>query len=213
MSKQVRLQHVINSLGYQSLFLGHTNKISIIATDARTLLLATAQTGKNPIVRIWDVESCKCHAVLQVHQNEISCLALSDSGNSMVGVGKDRHMKELIVIWDISKIAQTGQAPIVIQHSFDYSVTSMKFLPFEETKLVSCGSGNIRFWRLKGGIFRGCGLCSENFSLTKQEFLDCAFEKGFNVRILENLLRFRKITNCTLALEQVLYIKYHLHQD
>jgi WD40 repeat protein len=165
--------------GEQMLFLGHTNDVSIVATDVRTLLLATAQTGKNPIVRLWDLETGKCHAALQSHQNVVNSLSLSDSGNLMVGVGKDVHMKELIVIWDISKIVQTGQAPIVIQHACDYPITCMKFLPFEETKLISCGQENIRFWRLKGGIFRGCGLSSENYSLTKQDFLDCSFEKGF----------------------------------
>lgn len=100
--------------GEQTIFLGHTDKISSLATDCQSLLLVTAQTGKNPIIRIWDIETGKCHAILQSHQNEISCLALSDSGNMMAGVGKDGYMKEQIVIWDLSKVAETGKVTYLL---------------------------------------------------------------------------------------------------
>jgi WD40 repeat protein len=43
----------------------------------------------------------------------LKCLSFSHDGRYLASVGKDAHNKELIVIWDISKV-QRGEKPEIV---------------------------------------------------------------------------------------------------
>ncbi|KAL9642518.1 hypothetical protein ABK040_011085 [Willaertia magna] len=164
--------------GIQSILQGHTHNIISITTDYKCSLLVSIQNSV-PLIRIWDIETEKCLAVLKAQESEINCITLSDNGNVLIGVGKDKQSKTQFIIWDISKIRSSEEIPIISKLTCDYHVNKVKFVPFEETKFVTCGKENIRLWRLKGGNVRGCSLQVDNPNLMKQNFLDVAFEKVF----------------------------------
>ncbi|KAG2374703.1 hypothetical protein C9374_010447 [Naegleria lovaniensis] len=167
----------VNS-GKQTAFQGHTHFVTSLATDFKCSIMASVQ-NTIPLIRIWDVETCRCLAVLKGQESEITCLCISDNGNVLMTIGKDKSLKTQFIIWDISNVKNSEEIPIISKYVCDYSVKKVSFAPGEDTKFVTCGFENIRLWRLKGGIVRGCSLSLENYSLTKQNFLDIAFEKTF----------------------------------
>jgi WD40 repeat protein len=165
--------------GEQSFFFGHTGDVKCLSIDSEAQMLASSQDVKTPLIRLWDTKTKECISVIQGHKKEISSIAISDQAKFLVAVGKDKKMKELIIVWDISSINTTGTVQTVAKYSCNYSINKIQFVPFQETKLVSCGLQSIRFWRIKGKSLRGCSLVNENYELTRQNFLDLSFERNF----------------------------------
>lgn len=112
----------------------------------------------------------------------------------LAAVGKDKHGRQIIILWDTSNVLTTGwfclfdllifkgKPPIVLQHASGYHINKIIFVPFEETKFVTCGRDNIRLWRIKGGILRGCSVeCESNIKFEKQDYRDIAFETSILV--------------------------------
>lgn len=95
-------------VGDQKIFLGHSANISCFSIDIKGILMASAQEGKGPLIRVWDLISANCLGVLCSHESDICSLSISDNGNMLAAVGKDRHAKQQIILWDISQLAKTG---------------------------------------------------------------------------------------------------------
>eukprot|EP00818_Percolomonas_sp_WS_P000463 CAMPEP_0117451660 /NCGR_PEP_ID=MMETSP0759-20121206/9133_1 /TAXON_ID=63605 /ORGANISM="Percolomonas cosmopolitus, Strain WS" /LENGTH=1062 /DNA_ID=CAMNT_0005244289 /DNA_START=36 /DNA_END=3221 /DNA_ORIENTATION=- len=163
----------------QKLLLGHSDEICAMATNRAGTLLVSAQGGKTPLIRVWNLNTHKCVAILIGHHQDISCLDMNDNGTMIVVVGRDQHQKQLIIMWDVSEVVQNGKPPLIVKHPVLQHIRKVKFVPGTDSKIVTCGDQNIRFWRMKNGVLRGCTISSENLSLTqKQEFLDLAFERA-----------------------------------
>ncbi len=79
----------------------------------------------------------------------IKCVSFSPDGRFLASVGKDSHNKELIVIWDISKIHKGEKPEIAAKQTSDFNILALKFSPIDNCRLVSCGKENIRFWRMR----------------------------------------------------------------
>ena len=79
----------------------------------------------------------------------LKCLSFSHDGNFLASVGKDVHNKELIYIWDISKIHRGEQPKIIAKQTSEFNVLALKFSPIDSSRLASCGKENIRFWRIR----------------------------------------------------------------
>lgn len=45
--------------------------------------------------------------------NQLKCLSFSYDGKFLASVGKDSHNRELIIIWDISRISKGDKPEIV----------------------------------------------------------------------------------------------------
>ena len=73
-------------------------------------MLASAQEGKNSIIRVWDYQTARCVTMMTMPVTSLKCLSFSHDGNYLASVGKDVHNKELIFIWDISEIHRGKQA-------------------------------------------------------------------------------------------------------
>eukprot|EP00817_Percolomonadidae_sp_ATCC50343_P007768 CAMPEP_0117431682 /NCGR_PEP_ID=MMETSP0758-20121206/11211_1 /TAXON_ID=63605 /ORGANISM="Percolomonas cosmopolitus, Strain AE-1 (ATCC 50343)" /LENGTH=277 /DNA_ID=CAMNT_0005220925 /DNA_START=776 /DNA_END=1605 /DNA_ORIENTATION=- len=167
----------------QRILTGHTEEIAAMAVNKEGTLLASVQTGKIPLMRLWEVETGRCVAILRVHHTDVTSIAISDTGNMLAAVGRDAHAKQIIVIWDTIDVLQSGKPSVIIKHPVVQQIERITFVPGEDTKLVTCGKQNIRFWRIRGGGLRGCSIATENLSLVKQDFLAMAFETSFmNVR-------------------------------
>lgn len=144
------------SSGQQQFFMGHTDKVSALAFDGQRDILASAQTGSPSVIRIWKYHSQKCTAMFRAEVHDVHCISLSYSGNILCGVGKDNLGKQLIVVWDISHAIRGGEVSIIAKAHTDIDIQRMRIAEFDDSRLISCGNDNIRFWRIRHGSLRSC---------------------------------------------------------
>jgi len=138
----------------QRFFLGHTEKVVVMALGPNDTLLATCQEGKKPTIRLWEVATGECVAMLNAHGSDVHCVDFNRDGTCFVAVGKEdkgvaKNFLNLVVIWDISQVIKGGKAVKIVEQQFEPSLNRMRYTPFEEGHLVSCGLDNIHLWRLK----------------------------------------------------------------
>ena len=139
---------------HQRFFLGHTNKVVVMALGPNDSLLATCQEGKKPTIRLWEVSTGECVAMLNGHGSDVHCIDFNRQGTCIVAVGKEdkgaaKNFINLVVIWDVSQVLRGGKAIKIVEQHFEPSLIKMRYTPFEEDHLVSCGNENIHLWRIK----------------------------------------------------------------
>lgn len=109
----------------------------------------------------------------------LKCLAFSYDGKYLASVGKDSHNKEMIIVWDISRISQGQKPEIVAKQTSDFNILCLKFSPIDSSRMASCGKENIRFWRIKeNGSIRGSAIVL-NHHARNTIFTSLDFEYGF----------------------------------
>jgi WD40 repeat protein len=140
------MSRIINKRGF---FFGHSAPICCFDIASHGNMLASAQEGKNSIIRIWDYHTARCLSMLPMPVVTMKCISFSPDGRYLASVGKDAHNKELIVVWDISKIHRNEKPEILARQTSDFNILCLKFSPIDNYRLVSCGKENIRFWRIK----------------------------------------------------------------
>lgn len=107
----------------------------------------------------------------------LKCLSFSHDGKYLASVGKDNHNKELIIIWDISRVGEKPE--IVARQVSEFNILALKFSPIDSTRLASCGKENIRFWRAReAGNIRGSAVVL-NHHARNTIFTCLDFEYGF----------------------------------
>ena len=184
--------------GAQRFLMGHTNGICSAAFNSAGTLLATAEEGRPAVIRLWDFKGGACVGILSGHERDIAAMHISADGRCLTAVGLDKAGRQAIVVWDITRVLATSEAPVVVRHSTKYSVLSIKFSPFEEDHLVTCGRDSIRFYRLKDGRLRGCSInlgehrqvapearASLPPGTTHHTFTDIAFEVDYGLEKVE----------------------------
>ncbi|KAL6095179.1 wdr90 [Pungitius sinensis] len=164
------------SSNQQRFFIGHTDKVSALAFNGNTTLLASAQTGNHSVVRVWNYHEGNCLAMFRIHAHSLSSLSFSYGGGVLCGVGKDSHNKTMVVVWNTSNVGKGGEVTILAKAHTDVDIITMKVAFFDDTRMVSCGRGNIRLWRVRNGTLRSCPVdLGEYHSL---DFTDVTFEEG-----------------------------------
>ena len=160
-------------------FFGHSAPVCCFDINQQGNLLASAQEGKNSIIRIWDYATARCITMVTMPVVSLKCLSFSHDGKYLASVGKDSHNKELIFIWDISRVQRGDKPDIVAKQTSEFNILSLKFSPIDSTRLASCGRENIRFWRLReGGNSRGSAVVL-NHHARNTVFTSLDFEYGF----------------------------------
>lgn len=160
-------------------FFGHSAPICCFDLNESGTLVASAQEGKNSIIRIWDYLTARCITMVTMPVVSLKCLSFSHDGRYLASVGKDSHNKELIIIWDISKVQRGEKPEIVARQTSEFNILALKFSPIDVTKLASCGKENIRFWRVKDtGNIRGSAVVL-NHHARNTVFTSLDFEYGF----------------------------------
>ena len=104
------------------------------------------------MIRIWDYHNARSLQILMMKVTTLStfqCLSFSPDGRFLASVGKDERNRERIIIWDISRVHKHEEPVIIASQTSDYNITSLKFSPIDNFRLVSCGKENIRFWRIR----------------------------------------------------------------
>ncbi|XP_075890586.1 WD repeat-containing protein 90 [Nelusetta ayraudi] len=164
------------SSNQQRFFTGHTDKVSALAFDGNTTLLASAQTGNHCAVRVWNYTVGNCLAMFGIHAHSVTSLSFSHSGGTLCGVGKDSNRKTMVVVWNTQNVSRDGDVSVLAKVHTDVDVSTMKVACFDDTRMVSCGRNNIRLWRVRNGLLRSCSVdLGEYHSL---DFTDVAFEEG-----------------------------------
>nr|XP_019611822.1 PREDICTED: WD repeat-containing protein 90 isoform X4 [Rhinolophus sinicus] len=157
----------------QRFFLSHTDKVSALALDRSSSLLASAQAGAPSMLRLWDFQTGGCLSLFRSPVHTISSLSFSSSGALLCGVGKDPHGRTMVVAWGTDQVGHGGQAVVLAKAHTDVDIQAFEVASFDETRMVSCGRGSVRLWRLRSGGLRSCPVdLGEHHAL---EFTDLAF--------------------------------------
>ncbi|XP_052451971.1 WD repeat-containing protein 90 isoform X2 [Carassius gibelio] len=164
------------SSGQQRFFIGHTDKVSALALNSSSALLASAQMGANSLIRLWSYSRGVCQTIIPTHTHALNLLSFSQSGGVLCGVGKDSHNKTTVVLWNTRRVAEGSVVPVLAKAHTDVDIQTMRIAFFDETRMVSCGLGNIRLWRVRGGSLRSCPVNLGQYH--NLEFTDLAFEQG-----------------------------------
>jgi WD40 repeat protein len=85
-------------------FFGHSAPVCCFDLSDDGNLVASAQEGKNSIIRLWDYNTARCITMVTMPVVSLKCLSFSYDGRYLASCGKDTHNKELITIWDISRV-------------------------------------------------------------------------------------------------------------
>jgi WD40 repeat protein len=94
-------------------FFGHSSAICCFDLNHNGTVLASAQEGKNSIIRVWEYETARCLSMMTMPVTSLKCLAFSHDGRFLASCGKDSHNKEMIIIWDLTKISK-GEKPEIV---------------------------------------------------------------------------------------------------
>ncbi|XP_073345853.1 WD repeat-containing protein 90 [Pagrus major] len=164
------------SSNQQRFFIGHTDKVSALAFNGNTTLLASAQTGNHSVVRVWNYHKGNCLAMFRTHAHSLSCLSFSYGSGILCGVGKDSHCKTMVVVWNTLNVSKGGEVTILAKAHTDVDIHTMKVAFFDDTRMVSCGRDNVRLWRVRNGTLRSCPVNLGEYH--SMDFTDVAFEEG-----------------------------------
>ncbi|XP_030654477.1 WD repeat-containing protein 90 isoform X3 [Nomascus leucogenys] len=162
--------------GEQRFFLGHTDKVSALALDGSSSLLASAQARAPSVMRLWDFQTGRCLCLFQSPMHVVCSLSFSDSGALLCGVGKDHHGRTMVVAWGTGQVGLGGEVVVLAKAHTDFDVQAFRVTFFDETRMASCGQGSVRLWRLRGGALRSCPVdLGEHHAL---QFTDLAFKQA-----------------------------------
>uniref|UniRef100_A0A8C3GHI0 WD repeat-containing protein 90 n=1 Tax=Cairina moschata TaxID=8855 RepID=A0A8C3GHI0_CAIMO len=162
--------------GEQRFFTGHTDKVSALAFNGSSTLLASAQAGPLSLLRLWDFPGGSCLSMFKAHVQVLLSLSFSYSGAVLCGVGKDGHGKTVVVVWNTAQVTCGGDVVVLAKAHTGVDIQTLKIAFFDDTRMVSCGRDNVRLWRVRSGALRSCPVnLGEYHSL---EFTDLAFEEG-----------------------------------
>ncbi|EAW85771.1 hCG1985539, isoform CRA_c [Homo sapiens] len=162
--------------GEQRFFLGHTDKVSALALDGSSSLLASAQARAPSVMRLWDFQTGRCLCLFRSPMHVVCSLSFSDSGALLCGVGKDHHGRTMVVAWGTGQVGLGGEVVVLAKAHTDFDVQAFRVTFFDETRMASCGQGSVRLWRLRGGVLRSCPVdLGEHHAL---QFTDLAFKQA-----------------------------------
>ena len=161
--------------GSQQFLIGHTADVCSLSAAETTPLVASAQEGALPIIRLWDRDKCVPLAILQQHASDMHTLSLTADGSLLAAVGKDRRGRQMLAVWDVTQAdAPIPSCPLLDAKVSQRHIKAIAWVPpepmdvatkevggestSEAMQLVSCGYENVRFWRLRRGKLHACGM-------------------------------------------------------
>ncbi|GFO23380.1 WD repeat-containing protein 90 [Plakobranchus ocellatus] len=120
--------------GQQRFFIGHTDKVSCLSLTVSCTLLASGQTGPMSTVRVWKFASGECLAIGKVHVHSLSSVSFSSKGTVLCGVGKDGHGKNMVVVWNTTRVYKHREMTLVAKAHTDVDITRIVIAPFDDTR-------------------------------------------------------------------------------
>lgn len=138
--------------------------------------MVTGETSTpNGQLILWDLREGKRLGTLRPHLDLLQNAAFSTDCAMLVTVGTDLQFRQQIVVWDIAQLISekavnitTKTAALVAKQISEFPIQKIRFSPFEEFSLVSCGRENIRFWRIRKGHLPGRPVLLNEYARYKQ---------------------------------------------
>ena len=159
-------------------------------------------TVPNGQLILWDLREGKRLATLRPHLDLLLCAAFSADCSMLATIGTDPQHRHQIVVWDIAQLVHekavniattTKSSALVARQISEFPLQRIRFSPFEEFSLVSCGRENIRFWRIRKGHLPGRPVLLNEYA-RGYTFQDVAFhsDPGEQSDIRCDWLSYRK---------------------
>ena len=63
--------------------------------------------------------------------------SFSHSGGVLCGVGKDRHGKSQVVVWNTSRITHSGEVCVLARAHTDVSIERMRVAGFDDSRYLN----------------------------------------------------------------------------
>ena len=129
----------------QKIFSGHSKSISNFILACRGEIIFSAEEGPNSIIKIWSVENHSCIKMFTTPLDKLKSLSESVSSTYLCVEGKEQ-IKESIIIFNIENL---NNITIYTKKNIKYGINCIKFVPYSDDILISCGYENIKFYRIK----------------------------------------------------------------
>lgn len=135
--------------------------------------MVTAESGPHAMLIVWDLVQGKRLTSLKPYSDTIKAISFNEDSTMLVTVGTDAQHRFLIIVWDvqlllkeknISSQSLSSSGAIIARQISEFSIKQIRFSPFEEFGLVSCGRENIRFWRIRKGHLPGRPVLLNEYS-------------------------------------------------
>ena len=109
---------------------GHTENIVALSAAESSPLVASAQEGALPLIRLWDRDLGVPLAILQQHACDMHSLDLTADGTLLAAVGKDRRGAQMLAVWDVSQAgAARPSCPLLDARVSLVHVKALKWIP------------------------------------------------------------------------------------
>ena len=157
----------------QKIFMGHSRSITNFIIGCKGEIIFSGEEGPNPIIKIWKVEDCSCIKMLTTPLDKLKSLSESLSSKYLCVAGKEQ-LKELIIIF---KIENLNNIIINSKKKVNYGINCVKFVPYSDNILISCGYENIKFYRIKDDTLYEKSVVIDKFA-KNNNFLCIDFNKA-----------------------------------
>ena len=153
--------------------MGHSRSITNFIIGCKGEIIFSGEEGPNPIIKIWKVEDCSCIKMLTTPLDKLKSLSESLSSKYLCVAGKEQ-LKELIIIF---KIENLNNIIINSKKKVNYGINCVKFVPYSDNILISCGYENIKFYRIKDDTLYEKSVVIDKFA-KNNNFLCIDFNKA-----------------------------------
>ena len=153
-------------LGCEQAFLkGHTASIGLLELSPSGAVMASAETCARGAVMVWNILEGKRMLTFRPHTDSVTAVAFNHDSSLIVTAGTDAQRRVQIAVWDVQTLATQG-APLslVARQISEFPISKIRFSPFEDASLVSCGRENIRFFRIRKKHLPACPVQLNEFS-------------------------------------------------
>ena len=144
----------------QRFFLGHSKPISNFIIACKGEIIFSNQEGINSIIRVWKTSNCQCIKMLTTPFDKLKVMTENKNSKYLCTVGNEQN-RVSIIIWNIENL---DNITAFIRQAVPTHINTIKFSPFEENILYSCGRENIKCWRIKNDHLNGKAIVLNQFS-------------------------------------------------
>ncbi len=144
----------------QQFFLGHSKPISNFIIACKGEIIFSNQEGVNSIIRVWKTSNCQCIKMLTTHFDKLKVMTENKDSKYLCTVGNEQR-RVSIIIWNIEDLENIT---VFIRQAIPNDINAIKFSPFEDNVLYSCGKENIKCWRIKKDHLNGKAIVLNQFA-------------------------------------------------
>ena len=144
----------------QQFFIGHSKPITNFIIARKGEIIFSNQEGINSIIRVWKTSNCQCIKMLTTPFDKLKVMTENNNSKYLCTVGNELN-RVSIIIWNIENL---DNITAFIRQAVPTHINTIKFSPFEENILYSCGRENIKCWTIKKDHLKGKAIVLNQFA-------------------------------------------------